>query len=195
MIQLSKKIVQVIIFCVLLSAPLTVKAQHMALKTNVLSDLTATVNLGLEASLAPRWSLDISGNYNAWDFKDYRKQKQWMVQPEARFWFCETFNGHFLALHAIGGEFNMADPFFPFNIYKQLRDHRYEGWMYGAGIGYGYHWILSPRWSIEAEIGAGWVGTSYEQYECVRCGAMTGEGVSNRFAITKLAVSLIFMIF
>lgn len=167
----------------------------MAVKTNLLSDLTTTINLGVEASLAPRWSLDISGNYNAWDFNDYRKQKQWMVQPEARFWFCESFNGHFLALHAIGGEFNMADPFFPFSLNKELKDYRYEGWMYGAGIGYGYHWILSPRWSIEAEIGVGYVGTTHEQYECIRCGALLAEGCSNRFSITKLAVSLVFMIF
>ena len=69
------------------SMPLALKGQHMALKTNLLSDLTTTINLGLETSLAPKWSLDISGNYNAWEFKDYRKQKQWMVQPEARFWF------------------------------------------------------------------------------------------------------------
>lgn len=185
------------ILCIVIfsSMPLALKGQHMALKTNLLSDLTTTVNLGLEVSLAPKWSLDISGNYNAWDFRDYRKQKQWMVQPEARFWFCESFNGHFLALHGIGGEFNMANPFFPFSLNRELKDHRYEGWMYGAGIGYGYHWILSPRWSIEAEIGVGYVGTTYEQYECIRCGALLYEGCSNKFTITKLAVSLIFMIF
>ena len=48
---------------------------------------------------------------------------------------------------------------------------------------------------IEAEIGVGYVGTTYEQYECIRCGALLYEGCSNKFTITKLAVSLIFMIF
>lgn len=181
--------------CLLLSLPQAAKAQTLAVKTNVLSDLTTTINLGAEVSLAPKWSLDISGNYNAWDFKEYRKQKHWLVQPEARFWFCETFNGHFLAAHVLGGEFNMADPLFPFSLYKPLRDYRFQGWMYGAGIGYGYHWILSPRWSIEAEIGVGYVGTTYEQYECVRCGTLLEEGCSGRFSITKLAVSVVFMIF
>lgn len=188
------KFVFVFIFS-LLALPCITYAQRLAVKTNILSDLTTTVNLGAEVSLAPKWSLDVSGNYNAWDFADYRKQKQWMVQPEARFWFCETFNGHFLAAHVLGGEFNMANPFFPFSLYKPLQDYRYQGWMYGAGIGYGYHWILSPRWSIEAEIGIGYVGTTYEQYECIRCGTLLSEGVSNKFSITKLAVSVIFMIF
>lgn len=49
------------------------------MKTNVLSALTTTVNLGAEAALAPRWSIDVSGSYNAWDFDEYRKQKQWVV--------------------------------------------------------------------------------------------------------------------
>lgn len=165
------------------------------MKTNVLSALTATVNLGAEAALSERWSMDISGSYNAWDLDEYRKQRQWQVMPEARYWLCETFNGHFLAAHVLCGEFNMADPFFPFSLYRSLRESRYEGWMYGAGVGYGYHWILSPRWSLEGEIGIGYVGTKHEQYECVRCGTLLGEGFSNNFAITRLSVSVVFMIF
>lgn len=168
--------------------------QSLVVKTNLLSDATATINLGVEAAVAPKWTLDLSGNYNPWNFDDYRKQKQWMVQPEARYWFCEAFNGHFVGAHLIGGEFNMANPYFPFNFYEELKDHRYEGWMYGAGVGYGYQWILSPRWSIEAEVGAGYVGTKYEKYECVRCGEQLDEGYSNRFTLTKLLVSIIFMI-
>lgn len=39
--------------------------QKAAIKTNILYDATATVNLGVEIGLAPRWTLDISGNYNA----------------------------------------------------------------------------------------------------------------------------------
>lgn len=170
-------------------------AQRLAVKTNLLSDATATLNIGLEAVLSPKWTVDMSGSYNPWNFPDYRKQKQWQVQPEARFWLCEAFNGHFLAAHLLGGEFNMASPYFPFSLAGALRDYRYEGWMYGAGIGYGYQWILSPRWSIEAEIGAGYVGTRYEQYECVKCGALVGEGCSNNLSITKLSLSIVFMIF
>lgn len=181
--------------CVLLILSQTLNAQRLAVKTNVLSALTTTVNLGVEAALAPCWSIDVSGSYNAWDFDEYRKQKQWVVQPEARYWFCEVFNGHFLAAHLIGGEFNMADPFFPFSLYRSLGDYRFEGWMYGAGIGYGYHWILSPRWSLEGEVGIGYMGTKHEQYECIRCGTLLNEGFSNSMAVTKLSISVVFMIF
>ena len=50
-----------------------VKAQDVAIKTNLLYDATATVNLGVEVGLAPKWTLDISGNINAWNVKEEAK--------------------------------------------------------------------------------------------------------------------------
>ena len=38
----------------------------VALKTNLLYDATLTVNAGAEIAVAPRWSVDLSGNINAW---------------------------------------------------------------------------------------------------------------------------------
>ena len=43
-----------------------VKAQNVALKSNILYDASGTVNLGAEVGLAPKWTLDVSGNYNGW---------------------------------------------------------------------------------------------------------------------------------
>lgn len=39
------------------------KAQTVAVKSNILYDATATVNLGAEVAFNRHWSLDISGNY------------------------------------------------------------------------------------------------------------------------------------
>ena len=44
----------------------TAKGQDVAIKTNLLYDATRTVNAGIEVGLAPRWTIDLSGNYNAW---------------------------------------------------------------------------------------------------------------------------------
>ena len=41
-----------------------VKAQDFALKSNFLYDATATINIGAEVGLSPRWTLDVSGNFN-----------------------------------------------------------------------------------------------------------------------------------
>ena len=80
-------------------------AQKWAVKSNLLYDATATINLGVEAALGPRVTLDISGNYNPWEFGDAR-WKHWLIQPEVRYWLCERFNGHFFGLHAHYAEYN-----------------------------------------------------------------------------------------
>ena len=71
-----------------LFAGMFASAQKVALKTNLLYDATATVNAGIEIGLAPRWTLDISGNFNDWTMSHNRKRKHWLVQPEARYRFC-----------------------------------------------------------------------------------------------------------
>ena len=54
-----------ILFLVLLLVATTgVYGQKFAVKSNLLYDATATINLGVEVGLAKKWSLDLSGNYN-----------------------------------------------------------------------------------------------------------------------------------
>ena len=92
----------------LLASTHTMKAQEIALKTNLVYDALLTVNLGAEAKIAPRWSVDLSGNFNAWTLDHGKKWKHWMVQPEARYWFCDAMAGHFVAAHALGGQYNVG---------------------------------------------------------------------------------------
>ena len=86
----------------LVVASLTASAQNVVVKTNLLYDITTTANLGIEFSVAPKWTVDISGNLNAWTFSDNKKWKHWVLQPEARYWLCERFNGHFVGAHLVG---------------------------------------------------------------------------------------------
>ncbi len=172
-------------------------AQDFAVKTNILYDATATANLGLEIGLAPKWTLDVSGNLNAWDINSEanRKWKHWLLQPEARYWLCERFNGHFFGLHAHGGAFNVGNVKTPLGLFGDCSDSRHEGWYYGAGISYGYQWVLGKRWNFELSIGAGYVGSDYDAYEEHVCGAHIGREHHDYFGITKASVSIIFLIF
>ncbi len=171
-------------------------ASKFGIKTNLLYDATATVNLGAEVVVAPKWSIDVSGNLNAWSFNDGRRWKHWMVQPEARYWLCDATAGHFFALHAIGGKFNFGHIPFARNIgyhFGNLRDHRYQGWAVGAGVGYGYSWLLGRHWNLEAELGIGWSRASYDEFECEGCGKKIGHRSKNMFLPTKAAINLVYV--
>ena len=67
------------------------KAQKVALKSNLLYDATTTMNLGLEFGLARKWTLDVPVNYNPWKPDNGRRLRHWGIQPEVRYWFCQTY--------------------------------------------------------------------------------------------------------
>lgn len=183
-----------------LGAAAGAKGQDIALKTNVLYDVMLNANAGIEIGLAPRWTLDLSGEYNAWPL-DGRKWKHWMAQPEARYWFCDRFAGHFLGVHAIGGQYNVGNlgnfgrkfRYMDFDFGK-LIDNRAQGWAAGAGIAYGYAWVLGKHWNLEAEIGAGFVYTRYDVFECKDCGRRVEEDRVGRYVgPTKAALNLVYV--
>lgn len=122
-----------------------------------------------------------------------RKVKHWMVMPEFRYWLCERFNGHFFGIHTGFAEYNISGVRIPFQN-KSTQEHRYEGWATGIGISYGYTWILGKRWNLEANIGAGYIYTKYDKYECKTCGRFKGNQKKHYFGPTKAGISLIYII-
>ena len=160
-----------------------------ALKTNALYLATTTFNLGMEIGLSKKFTLDISGNYNPWEFSDNKKIKHWLVQPELRYWPCERFNGHFFGLHGHYAEFNVGGI-----KMLDLDGKRYEGNLYGGGISYGYQWVLGNRWNIEASIGVGYAHIDYDKYRCEKCGTKIKDDSKNYWGPTKASISLIYII-
>ena len=172
---------------------LPARAQTFGIKTNILPDAVLSPNLGVEIGLARHWSLDITGELNLWPIHDHY-WKHWLVQPEARYWLCNRFNGHFFALHANGGQFNLGNLHngitFLGTKFSDLSDYRYQGTAGGAGIGYGYAWILGKHWNLEAEIGIGWLYAKYDKYSCVNCGKKLADDLHHNYVgLTKLALN------
>lgn len=174
------------------------QAQTVGIKTNLLSDAGLSPNLGLEFGLAPKWTLDLTGEVNFWDV-DSRRWRHWYVQPEARYWFCERFTGHFIGLHAMGGRYdigNLGGVAINDKVlgtdFSVLKDGRARGWGFGAGFGYGYAWPVSKHWNIEAEIGVGWVWSKYREYPSLDSGVDRASRykIHNYVGITKLAVNV-----
>ena len=173
------------------------KGQDVGIKTNLLADGFLSPNLGVEVGLAPKWTLDLTGQINFWDVNGH-KWKHWLAQPEARYWFCDRFARHFLGFHALGGQYNFGkirnNVSFLGSDFSGVTDHRYQGWAAGAGIAYGYAWILGRHWNLEAEIGVGYIYTRYDVFECTVCGRRIVEDKPHHYVgPTKAAINLVYV--
>lgn len=173
-------------------------SQTVAVKSNLLYDATASINIGAEIGLSTKWTAELSGNINAWNMSHGRKWKHWFLQPEARYWLCDRFSGHFFAAHAIGGQYNFGHLNNSISIFgtdlSPLSDSRYQGWFAGAGIAYGYAWAIGRHWNLEGELGIGWIHTRYDRFECAGCGKKEEKDRNKNFiAPTKAAVNLVYI--
>lgn len=192
--RLNKIIFTAIVWITVLFGCSPANAQDVALKTNLINDIALSPNIGVEVGLAPKWTLDMTAEMNLWKV-DGRSWKHLYFQPEARYWFCQRFSGHFIGFHALGGIYNFGKLNLPFNMLgsnlKELKDKRYQGWAAGAGVVYGYAWPLHKHWNIEAALGIGWLYTRFDSYPCQVCGTKIDRNKShNYFGPTKLSVAV-----
>lgn len=181
-------------FLLILVGSFTASAQRVALKTNLLHWATLTPNAGVEFKFANKWTMDISGGYNPFTFSENRKFKHWVVMPEFRLWPCEAFSGHFFGLHLMGGQYNVGGLDIPVGRLKAFKEHRFQGWALGAGLTYGYQFVLGKRLNLEASISAGYGYIDYTKYKCPKCGEKVGEGNYHYLGVTKATLSLIYFI-
>ena len=137
-------------------------------------------------------SLEAEVGLNPFDGKNddgiYGKSlKHLRVHPELRYWFCETFHKHFIGLHVPYLLYNVSD-------IKILgtENERHQGWGAGAGISYGYSWLLSKHWNLEATVGVGYLYLESEKYPCTNCGSKIETAKKHYFGPTQAAINLIY---
>lgn len=172
----------------------TAASAQIAVKTNVPLDVLRMPNAAVEVALTRKFTADLTGYYNPWKFSDDKQHKVAMIQPELRYWLCDVFNGHFFGLHFMGGAYNtmgFEPPLFP--LWDDMEDYRYKGWFAGAGLSYGYSWILDRHWNLEATLGFGYNYVDYKKYECINCGSKVDEGDTHYIGPTKAAINLIYV--
>lgn len=195
----SRTVLSLVLAIAAMSMSGKISAQVIGIKTNLLQGAyTYTPNLGMEIGLGKKTTLDISGGYNPWNLdgkkNGNKKAVHWAVQPEFRWWTCSRFAGHFLGVHGLYSMYNIGGHELPLLFGKGSWQYRHEGWAAGAGISYGYHWVMSPRWSFEFTIGGGYARLEYDRYACQKCGWHIEHKKKDYFGPTKAAVTLIFMI-
>jgi len=163
-------------------------AQRFAVKNNFLHDGFLSPNLGVEVALSPKLTFNISADYKPFTVTKDKTLKEWMIQPEIRYWLCEPFEGHFFSIQYTYAEFNFSR--FPF---RGMKDKHVEGNVNAAGLSYGYNRILSPYWSLEGSLGVGVARLHYSKYRCEHCGYK--EGTYNRTYLVPVnaAVSIMYL--
>lgn len=174
------------------------RSQQVALKSNLVSDALLNINAGVEVGVAPRWTVDCEGEFNAWKLSHERRWKHWAVQPELRYWLCDRFAGHFVGVHLHGGQYNIGG--FDGRLHllgtdaRKLSDTRYQGWFVGAGVAYGFAWVLGRHWNLEAEVGFGYSYTRYDRYNCAGCGRKVESDKPHHYVgPTRAAVNLVYL--
>ena len=164
----------------------------VALKNNVLYDATMTPNLAVEVKLHPQWSMEVGAGFNPFplDDKQFPKWRHLSVWVAPRYWFCTVFNKGYLSFNAAYAHYNVAGNGYPIGwMYPQVKNARYQGDAVMAGLSYGWHFAISPHFSVELEGGVDAGYSWYNQFECKHCGEKTAS--SGRWLVLpKVAVNL-----
>ena len=167
----------------------------IAIKTNLVYDFLATVNVGAEFRIANRVTMDLPVSINAWEKSYNMKLKHFLVQPEFRYWLSEEFDKHFFGVHVLYANYDIADVKLPFEIYPSLESGRRKGNGFGMGVSYGYHWFLNPNFRVEWSLGLGYAYFKYDTYDCATCEEVRSKDIGKHyFGPTKLGISFIYML-
>lgn len=94
--------------------------QNIAIKSNLLYDLTTTLNMGGEVRCDDTHTISLSLNYNPWNFGGNKKMKHFLLQPEYRKWFNEVFTGSFIGFQLHYALFNFGG-MLPWGFNNQLK--------------------------------------------------------------------------
>ncbi len=182
---------KLLIVCLLALGSITAGAQTVGIKTNLLYLGTATPNLGIEFGMGKRFTLSLAGGYNPVKLKATETStpsiEHWLGDAEVRFWTCKRFDGLFIGLQGLYGDYIIED----MPLIELPEKYRYDGTAYGGGIVFGNHWALGRRWGVELSAG---VGVLFLEYNKIfnNGGADQGQFKQTYFGPTKLNLSFMY---
>lgn len=169
---------------------------RVALRTNLLYDATLSPNLGVDVRVDSTWTVGLLAGMNAWDI-DKEKNKKWrhmLFSFRARKYVNDSvFHKGYFEADAIYSHFNVGNVKFPLGLYKTVREHRLQGDLLALGGKYGYSWILSRNWRIEAEAGVAVGYAWFKEYDCPHCGTFLGDG-DRIFLLPQLGINVVYII-
>lgn len=176
---MKKSIILLLLICSVVSAH-----SQTRLRANLLAYAAVVPNIGIETRLSNKLTGVVEGYFSPmWNQSDF-KFKGYLVTPELRYYFCESFNKHYIGIH---GNFGKLDDL------KLLRKHniRKDVTAIAVGVTYGHQWIFNHHWSLDVFGGIGWWRFKGDVYsKCDPSVMVAKDEVKNAFGPTRLGVTL-----
>lgn len=169
------------ILILLLTSTLTVKAQVIDAKINVLAASVAIVNPSLEVGFGKHSAVaaDFLGVFAP---KNYMGTgypfEMTMVLLEYRYYVSKNHRGFFTGANFGWNNFRMNKNVIPFVNHDHNKDTYDVGSGRVFGINLGYKFVFAERFGLELSVAGGWQHTKHEKYnnEGVRLVEMNGSG-------------------
>lgn len=175
------KIVVAIAF--LICAQTQMKAQRMALTTNLLEDAVATPNLGIDIVLADKQSVSFDASYSPYKLTKVFYNKRMTYRIGYKYWFTQSLYGHYIGADLVASSSDVG-----------LAKWNFRDQYLGVGVGYGYALIIGKRWNLVPHIGLGLaVGNRFEGYDHMTDSGVTTEAVAKmgiKPIITRMGVTI-----
>ncbi len=169
-----------------LDIPIPRKQRFIAIKTNLLHDAALCANIGVEVELCPHWSLDVPVWYSPYDITKRWRIRLLATQPEVRYWLKDAGVGHYFGIHTSVVGFNVS-----LNGDFRYQDPNHAAFGVGVGYGYAFHLDKARRWSMEAQIGAGFIDYEWIKYHNTgRGGAEVSRGKGTYWGVTRAGFAI-----
>lgn len=163
------------------------------IKTNMLYDVAAVPNIGIEAGIGRDWS--VGGNWmHAW-WSRSSAHRYWRIyggDVELRRWLhhrndrSTSHSGHHLGLYG---------QILSYDIEFGGRGWQSDGLGWGVGLSYGYSLPVCRYFNLDFTIGLGYFGGKYKRYDPVdECYVWQKTDNLNWIGPTKAEISLVWII-
>lgn len=138
----------------LVAAVTVSNAQVCALKSNTLALGIGSLSLGAEFSVAPQWTVDVSGMvtlFSPWkNVGNGLYLNGWSGVVEGRYYLCKAFNGHHFGAFGQVARYGRGGgmPLFVESVWNNVK-------VAALGVSYGYYFKLNTHWGIDTNVGIG----------------------------------------
>ena len=135
----------------LVAAVTVSNAQVCALKSNTLALGIGSLSLGAEFSVAPQWTVDVSGMvtlFSPWkNMGNGLYLNGWSGVVEGRYYLCKAFNGHHFGAFGQVARYGRGGgmPLFVESVWNNVK-------VAALGVSYGYYFKLNTHWGIDTTV-------------------------------------------